>query len=233
MTAKLKQRIGLLGGSFDPVHLGHLGLANDVLRIFELEQVLLIPANISPHKQDNERANSDHRLKMLKLAIEGEKSLAISTIELERGGVSYTIDTLTTLQLHHPEIDFTLILGMDVLKDLENWKNWKEILERCNIAVAVRPGVAVLPLGKMLDRLFPNSNPYRETALKNCQEAYFRNDLQRNFKVFRSRSREISASEIKRILSGNRAVKNLLPPKVEKYIIANNLYITGNRPHRE
>jgi nicotinate-nucleotide adenylyltransferase len=132
--------IGILGGTFDPVHHGHLRLAVDVLNACVLEQVSLIPLHIPAHRQ-NPIASVQQRLQMLRLAIEGVSGLAVDERELERASVSFTLDTLCSIREEVGEQPLCLIMGMDAFQKLNSWYEWKSLSEYVHILVAGRPGV--------------------------------------------------------------------------------------------
>lgn len=127
-------RLGIFGGSFDPVHYGHLLVAETCREECELDQVLLIPAAVSPHKQNQPRTPAKDRVEMLRLALAGHEQLSASTIEIDRGGVSYTVDTLTALAEEHPKASLFLLMGADSLDDLPTWR---EAARLCSLAMPV------------------------------------------------------------------------------------------------
>lgn len=134
-------RIGLYGGSFDPVHQGHLIVAECCREQARLDKVLFLPAAIPPHKQGRPLTEAPHRVEMLRLAIGGHPAFAISTDEIDRGGVSYTVDTLSRLRTDHPADELLLILGPDALTDLPTWREPATILDRAEIIAVEREGV--------------------------------------------------------------------------------------------
>lgn len=136
-----RPRVGLLGGTFDPVHLGHLSLAESALEAFALDHVLFIPSAVTPHKRHRPITATRHRLAMLRLALADRPRLALSTVELDRGGVSYTVDTLAALRGRHSDWDLWLLLGMDSLRDLHLWHRAADLLALCTVATLERPGV--------------------------------------------------------------------------------------------
>jgi len=132
-------RLGIYGGSFDPVHYGHLLLAETCRETCRLDQVWLVPAAVPPHKRDRTLTNSRQRVEMLQLATAGHSELLVSTIEVDRGGVNYTVDTLAEIQHQLPDARLFLLMGADSLNDLPNWRQPTEICERA-IPVVVRRG---------------------------------------------------------------------------------------------
>lgn len=139
-------RIGLFGGTFDPVHVGHIALAEAALSAFALDRVVLMPGYVTPFKQGRKVASAEDRLAMLKLAVAGHPRLEISTLELERGGVSYTVDTLETLRKMYPAYELWLLLGLDSLLTLGHWYRAHDIVRFATVATLLRPG-ATLPQG--------------------------------------------------------------------------------------
>ncbi len=135
--------IGLLGGTFDPIHHGHLAIASEVLHALELDQVLFVPAGRPPHKPDQIISSDAERLRMLELAIAGRSGFGISMLDLERNGPSYSVDLLRAFRAANPAVEPVFILGADSLVDLPNWRDPDEIARLARIAVAGRPGVTV------------------------------------------------------------------------------------------
>lgn len=132
---------GLFGGTFDPVHLGHLRCAEEVLELFALDRVLFIPAGIQPLKTDRDILPFHHRERMLRLAIEDNPSFAISDVEEKRGGRSYTIETVRHFLDTAPDgTELFFILGQDAFHEFPMWKEWRELLRLCNFVVMTRPG---------------------------------------------------------------------------------------------
>jgi nicotinate-nucleotide adenylyltransferase len=160
----MPQRLGILGGTFNPPHLGHLAIASHALAQLQLERVLLMPSHTPPHKSSQGDPGPAHRLRMCQLALEGHQpGLGACALEIERGGPSYTVDTLLALHARaHPDADarrpsslrLTLILGSDMARTLPTWRRPGELVELADIAVAERPGdwreevlTALEPLG--------------------------------------------------------------------------------------
>src|SRR5438552_2972171 len=138
------RKLGIFGGTFDPVHLGHLVLADQSRQQLDLDLVLLVPASTPPHKQGVAITPGKRRLEMLQLAVAGNSALAGSDIELTRGGVSYTVDTLRALRELHSDAELHLLIGADNLCDLASWRQADQLPALAQIAVARRPGAAAL-----------------------------------------------------------------------------------------
>ena len=147
--------IGLFGGTFDPIHFGHLRPAFELCQALKLSEVRFMPAGSPPHRQTT-LASAELRLAMVKAAVAGEKSFVVDDREVRRSGASYSVDTLTELRAEFPERSLCLMLGMDAFLGLPNWHRWREILELAHVVVAHRPGWKAPtqgPLGEaMVDR---------------------------------------------------------------------------------
>jgi nicotinate-nucleotide adenylyltransferase len=133
-------KIGILGGTFNPVHIGHLILAEEAREKLGLEKIIFVPANLPPHKDNGDIAAAEKRLKMLKLAIKGNKYLGVSDTEIKRQGRSYTIDTIKEFKQKYPADELYFIIGSDLLKYLDEWKDLSEINKLVKFIAATRPG---------------------------------------------------------------------------------------------
>jgi nicotinate-nucleotide adenylyltransferase len=133
-------RIGILGGTFNPVHIGHLILAEEAREKLGLDKIIFVPTALPPHKEDLNIAPAADRLKMIRLAIQGNRYFAVSDIEIKREGRSYTIDTLSELKLKYSRDELYFIIGSDLLKYLNEWKDLAQIIKMVKFLVATRPG---------------------------------------------------------------------------------------------
>jgi nicotinate-nucleotide adenylyltransferase len=140
-------RLGLLGGSFDPIHHGHLIVARALREALGLDAVLLVPAAVQPLKRGRHGAAPEHRARMVELAVEGEPGLVADRIEIERGGPSYTVDTLRALRARAPETGWTLLVGSDAAAELPRWREATALPSLAEVILFARPGVPVPPLG--------------------------------------------------------------------------------------
>lgn len=136
-------KIGILGGTFNPIHIGHLILAEEVRQAIGLSKVIFIPTNLPPHKDNGEVITASHRLSMLRLAIRGNRFFAVSDIEIKRDGRSYTIDTLKELKKIYSSDELYFIIGSDLFNYLDEWKDLKEIIAMVQFIVATRPGYSL------------------------------------------------------------------------------------------
>jgi nicotinate-nucleotide adenylyltransferase len=193
--------VGVLGGTFDPVHLGHLALAEEAREALGLERVLFVPAAVPPHKRDRTITDAVHRVRMVALAIDGNPTLELSTLEIERPGPSYTVDTLEALRGSAAEL--TLLLSAESYRELPGWHRPARILELARVAVAPREGYA-LPPASWLDGQFPGAG-VRVTLLDGPRL-------------------RVSASEIRARVEAGRSVRYLVSPAVAAYIATHDLY---------
>ncbi len=146
-------KIGILGGTFNPVHIGHLILAEETMEKLKLDKVFFIPAYLPPHKDNIDIAPAGARLKMLELAIKGNNNLTVSDIEIKRKGRSYTIDTIVSFKKKYPDDELYFIIGSDLLKYLDSWKDLDEIMRAVNFIVATRPGYPLADIPKRIQRI--------------------------------------------------------------------------------
>jgi nicotinate-nucleotide adenylyltransferase len=229
-----KEKSGILGGTFDPITLGHLGLARDIQEKINLDRIWFIPTWQSPHKQDQPPTDANHRLSMLKEALVPYPHFEISEIELNQKAISYTINTLTTLQNQHPNTDWYLILGMDTFRDFATWKNVREILESVHLAVSTRPGysndLAPKNLQALMDDL-PFSYQLQQQA--NGVQTYLCRETGKTLIFCDIEPLDISSSEIRERIKSGLSVKKLLPPEIEQYIMAHLLYQANPRSQPE
>lgn len=196
-------KIGLFGGTFDPVHLGHLLLAERCREECALDEVWFLPAHIPPHKINCRITASHHRLRMLELAISGNDGFRISPVEIERGGVSYTLDTVREVTQESPATDFYFLMEGGWLSGFSAWKGYEEICQLVKL-VAATPGQKLAQLQREL----------RQTNAWLFKRAVFV-----EIPLF-----QISGSEIRERVRDGRSVRFLTPRPVEEYILSHNLY---------
>ena len=204
--------VGVLGGTFDPVHLGHLRMATEARRLLCLERTLLVPAARPPHKLSDAPSAASDRMAMLELSIDGLDGLEISTIELERPGVGYTIDTLRALRAGPPPRDPVFILGWDALAQIDSWRCWRELLEEFDLAAVARAD------GRGQSRLA------REVAARVVDGPAL--DVGRGGRVFRLpiEPLAVSSSAIRKRSRAGGSLDGLVPPGVARYIQRTGLY---------
>ena len=195
---------GILGGTFDPIHFGHLILAEKAREAFQLEKVIVVPAAIPPHKIGEVATEPQQRLKMVELAIQGSPWFEVSTVELEREGPSYSIDTIRELKKEHSDPETALIMGFDSLLELHSWKNYRSILEETKIITAFRPGYPILTD----DQHWPS----------------FLKDYRHQILVLEAPLLDISSTWLRVELMFGRSIRYLVPDPVIDYINTNGLY---------
>ncbi len=141
-------KIGLFGGSFNPIHWAHLLYASEACASLGLTKVIFIPSNFSPFKKKEETLEARHRYNMVRLAVKGDRRFAVSDIEIRRGGPSYTIETVRELKRRMPRASLFFLIGSDCLPTLNRWKEAEELFRLCRFVVAYRPGFRASPLSK-------------------------------------------------------------------------------------
>lgn len=196
-------RIGLLGGSFDPVHNAHVALARSAIETLALDELLWIPTGVAWQKS-RAATSAAHRIEMLRLAIGAAPRQRIDRCEVERGGPSYTIDTVAELQRRQPRAEWWLLLGQDQLANLPTWHRWKDLVARVRLAVANRAG-AVLHLAP---ELVAAGVSVAELPLAPM---------------------DVSSTAIRERIAAGQGVAGLVPPPVARYIELHGLY---RDPHR-
>lgn len=197
-------RIGVLGGTFDPVHWGHLIMAETCREELSLDQVRLIPAAIPPHKQDREISSGKARAEMLELAVSGYPEFVVDRRELARTGPSFTIRTLEELRQELPDGELFFLMGADSLRDLMTWKDPDHIAELCTLVVCNRPGCPLPELSQVQSWVSPG--------------------ISRKVTFVRMPGTDISATELRARFKSRRSVRFLLPRAVEAYVHQHNLY---------
>lgn len=206
--------LGILGGTFDPVHHGHLRLAIEMAEALGLAEVRLVPLYLAPHREPP-TASAALRLRMLNAAIAGTPNLTVDERELRRARVSYTIETLAELRRERCGRPLCLILGMDAFSGLEGWHRWREIIGLAHLAVAKRPGSALSPSGPIQGLLDRHGVP--DPSELHRQEAGCL--LIRDVPAL-----DISASAIRARIAAGRSPRHLLPDAVLELIERNRLY---------
>ena len=212
--------IGILGGTFDPFHNGHLRLALEAQEHLKLDQVRLIPLNIPPHR-DKPVASSTHRRNMLELALAGEPGLSIDLRELESTDISYSINTLKSLRNELADDSLCLILGRDAFNKIDSWKDWQELLHYAHIIVANRPGNLA---GESNNGLSAELEAWIEKH-RTSDKTLLKNNLFGHIYFMNIPMLDISSSMIRQCYSKNKPVDKLLPETIQTYIKENYLYL--------
>lgn len=203
-------KFGIFGGSFDPIHNAHLILAECAREQLGLDQVRFVPAKISPLKQDRLPIEDKHRAEMVRLAINGNSYFSIDTRELDRGGVSYTIDTLSEMKSELPEAEFWLLMGADSLADFKKWKSPSQLLELCRLGVMVRPDNN----GAIKELDWSETNEMLPDVLKSRGAG----------RAIPAPTLQISSTDLRIRCRDARSIRYQVPAAVEAYIRQNGLY---------
>jgi nicotinate-nucleotide adenylyltransferase len=212
------RRIGILGGTFDPLHVGHLRAAEVVREALGLDEVLFVPSKSPPHKVAPDVTEAKHRLRMVELAVENERFFNVSRVEVERDGPSYTIDTLSELSADRPESKFFFVAGTDSFIEIRTWHRWKELLSRHSFVVHERPGFPLERARALVSREL-GAPAVEETAF----DAELSSHRPQVFLLQRDML-DVSSTGIRSSVREGRSIRFLVPDPVEAYIREFRLY---------
>jgi len=218
-------RLGLLGGSFNPIHRCHLSIAQSALQLLHLDRILFIPTGDPPHKQPGTLAAAQHRYRMVQLAIQDVPEFTFTDVEIRRSGKSYSIDTVRAIQQEYgPAATLFFIIGLDAFLELPTWKEAESLLKSCHFVVISRPSATFLDLASIpLFHHLPKATLVALDAARQDQaEVAITNGQLLTF--LRLPPCNVSASEIRARVHEDRPLANLLPPLVESYILREGLY---------
>lgn len=209
--------IGVYGGTFDPIHLGHINFASNIQSVISLKKIHFIPCGIPAHREAA-AANNEQRLMLLEAALGNEPQYVIDDREIRRGGVSYMIDTLQSLKQDYPDEGLSLLLGSDAFLEFEHWRDWQGILNIANLIIAERPGFdsSVFLKEKTLSDLLERSYTDNKEIFQNS----------RNGKIWIEKipQFDISSSQIRDLVKRGEPFTDFLHPKVSKLITEQKLY---------
>jgi len=219
MSSHQVKGIGILGGTFDPIHLGHTQSAQAVANQLGLTKILLIPAHIPPHKVSAElvpHASAAQRAAMVEIACKKSELFICDFRELNRAGHSYTVDTLKELKLHHPNNPLYFIIGMDSLLTFTTWHQYQEILSLCHLVVNTRPNYSIEQLNDETKTLLSNyqTTDIAELTLLDSGKIFFANEC----------LLDVSSTDIRRHLTQQQACNQHLLPSISGFIHKNKLY---------
>ena len=201
-----KHRIGIMGGTFDPIHIGHLMLAECAYEQFQLEQVMFLPSGNPPHKQDRSDGASDlQRMEMVRLAIEDNRHFSLDPEEMLRSGLTYTNETLKMLKERHPDTDYYFIIGADSLMTFDTWKNPDIICQNCILVAAVRDQLDVCTMNRKMEEL--------------------KDRYGARIHLLHTPDVEISSNSLRAWCRQNRSIRYYVPDRVYEYIRKNNIYV--------
>ncbi len=218
----MAEKLGILGGTFNPIHYGHLAAAEEVRERLRLDRVLFVPSFLPPHKQEADIPTAEQRMEMVRLATRGNTSFEPSEVELRRGGRSYSIDTIEALRRDRPGAELYFITGIDSFLDIQTWHEWERLLTFCKFVVLSRPGYHfsdLLKIGFMREA----SQQVKELDLGERTHAVVQSGP---FEIHLELIPlyDISSTDIRRRVKEGARLKYLLPEAVETYIIKNKLY---------
>lgn len=197
-------KVGILGGTFDPIHTGHLFIAQTALDEAGLDEVVFVPSGSPPHKKNNEVTNASCRLHMVTEAISSNPNFNVSEIDIDNNKTGYTYDLLTLLTEKNPEVSFYFIMGADSFMEIKTWYRYDELLTMVGFIVMKRKGY--------------------DSEEMDYQTGIFKKTHQARIIILDSPKLEISSSEIRNRIKTNKSIKYLVPEKVEMYIYQKNLY---------
>ncbi len=206
-------RLGLLGGTFDPVHYGHLRFAQESLELFSLDEVVFMPVGIPPHKETSKITPAEKRLKMVELAIQGNPRFCISDLEIRKPWMSYSVETIKEIKEEFaPGLELYFLVGCDVFEEIGTWKDYQELLSLCNFVVAARAGQASsLPLEIASAFCYHEMGCYRHLS----------GTLLHYVEIT---ALDISSTRIREAVSQGKSIRYLLPGEVENFIKREDLY---------
>jgi len=220
------RRLGLLGGTFDPVHYGHLDAAQAAQTALQLDEVQLMPAHDPPHRHQDPYSSAFHRFAMIALAIDGHAWMRASDHELRRSGApSYTIDTLRALHgngWRAAQIFF--ILGTDAFAEIASWRSYPDVLDAANFVVIARPGMATGPALARVPGVAPRLRPAVAAGADASETSIF---------VVEASTRDVSSTQIRARLTARQRIDDLVPAAVARHILAHHLYGAVDNLHGE
>jgi nicotinate-nucleotide adenylyltransferase len=207
-----------MGGTFNPIHLGHLRIAEEVREPFNLDKVIFIPTFIPPHKDNGSLISPEHRLEMVRLAVKGNPFFEVSDIEIKRKERSYSVVTLRELHDKYTGTEFNFIVGTDSFNDITTWCEYEEIVKLTNFIVIPRPGYPVKKIAEVLPVELAKKFWY-DAERDVYANAYGRFVAYTDTTIF-----GISASKIRKMIKAGNTTRYILPKEVEDYITKNRLY---------
>ena len=200
------EKIGLFGGSFDPIHLGHLQIAKDLNHILSLDRFIFVPALTAPHKQEGSEVSEYHRYAMVELAVNEYQVGEVSRLEIERGGISYSIDTVIHYQHKYPQAQIFFFIGSDSLTHFASWYRVTDLLKACQVVTFVRPGYGLLKSRIDEMRLTQEHKDHLFEQHVTISEI------------------EISSTQVRETIKTRKPFHHLVPECVKNYIVDNSLY---------
>jgi len=211
-------RLGILGGTFNPIHNAHLRIAEEARDLFDLDRVIFIPAATPPHKPQVGELSFVSRLEMVRLAVADNPQFGVSDMEGVRGGRSYSIDTLRELLVLYPQDELFFIVGADSFNDISTWREYAAIFGLCHVITVQRPGSTITSLAKALPVAIAGDFCY-DSAAKRLNHSSGHSVYALDGVLL-----DISSSHIRHLVNNGRSIRYLLPDAVEHYIKEQRLY---------
>ncbi len=216
--AKTPKKVGLFGGTFNPIHFGHINALTTVIEKIKLDKVFVIPTNQNPLREQVADVTPEQRLEMAQMALKDyEPTVEVDGLEIEKGGVSYSIDTVKKYQKKFPKSQLYFICGLDAFETFDKWKSFEKILEHCHLVVTSRPGsqwpTVKEDCPKGIQKLVSKFSPY-EITLKTKKKIFF----------VALQDKDISASDVRKKIKLGQKIDRFVPLDVEKYLLSNDVY---------
>ncbi len=215
------KRVAIFGGTFNPVHVGHLMVAEDVRELFALNRVIFVSSSTPPHKVDGGIVSSEHRHRMVSLAVDGNPHFGVSSVELDRGGKSYSVDTVAHFRgIYGPESSIYFIVGIDAFVELPSWHDVPKLFSLCKFIVVTRPGT------NLTESALSFLNDFGKIRVERVSRKETFDLTEEGIGVYLVESIrvEVSSSDIRASVRAERSIRYLVPQKVEEYIHQNNLF---------
>ena len=199
-------RLGILGGSFDPPHVGHLLIAGDAFELLELTRLVFVPASVQPLKAGQAGASPEHRFEMVKRMVAGDARFEVDRIEIDRAGLSYSVDTLESFAARYPDADRFFLVGADAFASFSAWREPERIVRLARLAILRRPGTG------------SENGPAQAEGHMNDTR------VPPDAMVLSTRLIDVSSTEIRERVRSDRSIRGFVPESVEQYILAQRLY---------
>jgi nicotinate-nucleotide adenylyltransferase len=219
---KIRERkIGLFGGTFDPIHCGHVKAAENAQDIFAFDRILFIPSYIPPHKESADVASAEHRLKMVELALSSFDRFFPSSIEIDARGTSYSIVTLNRIKEIFPNTEIFFLLGIDAFLEIDTWKDYEDVLEQCSFIVMNRTGFRLDEAKEILAEEYKQRMVEVTGTFEKENEGLFIHKIY----LLSINTMDVSSSEVRERVGKFQSIKDLVPENVEDYIKEKHLYL--------
>jgi len=224
------KRVGVFGGTFDPPHLGHLILAEEIREAFDLAEVYFMPCNEPPHKDREDLTDAKHRFAMVVAATLHNAAFVASPIEVNRPGKSFSIDTVRELgEIMDDDTEIVFVTGLDAFLEIETWEGYEQLLELCHVIVVSRPGHGFEDVAKLPDSISERAVDLRGADPGSPQE--FPSDGRRIF-LSDAVHIDISSTDVRERIAAGLSVRYKVPAEVERYIRSHGLYRAGEAPRQ-